>query len=277
MIQLLAVLYASFSAVAVPAASATRIYNITNNCPISISLYINGVDEGVLASSGGKTTRIIDSNWSGFIYTNANQGNADGSGTVRAGFFGEDNYYYLVTDPSWVNVGVGIAPVDRAPKGGFCLHTDCEFGNCDSTVAFQQPPTAFPAPQSGVPPTAPLLECPQADTGFCPTGTIANLQTGPTTIQPVGYSNKCLDVRGAVFANGTPVQMQCNGSQAQKWIIKRGKGSVQVAGTSYCLDAGSSPANGVGMKIWQCYDDLAAQTWFYDGVRKTLNLYNEGL
>jgi hypothetical protein len=89
MIQLLAVLYASFSAVAVPATSATRIYNITNNCPISISLYINGVDEGVLASSGGNTTRIIDSNWSGFIYTNANQGNADGSGTVRAGFFGE--------------------------------------------------------------------------------------------------------------------------------------------------------------------------------------------
>jgi hypothetical protein len=31
------------------------------------------------------------------------------------------------------------------------------------------------------------------------------------------------------------------------------------------------------MKIWQCYDDLVAQTWFYDGVRKTLNLYNEGL
>ncbi|KAJ7917764.1 carbohydrate-binding module family 13 protein [Mycena leptocephala] len=116
---------------------------------------------------------------------------------------------------------------------------------------------------------------------FCPTGTIPNLQTGPTTIQPVGYSNKCLDVRGAVFANGTPVQMQvflydCNGSQAQKWIIKRGRGSVQVAGTSYCLDAGSSPANGAGMKIWQCYDDLAAKTWFYDGVQKTLNLYNEG-
>ncbi|KAJ7795434.1 carbohydrate-binding module family 13 protein, partial [Mycena leptocephala] len=93
-------------------------------------------------------------------------------------------------------------------------------------------------------------------------------------IQPVGYSNKCLDVRGAVFANGTPVQMQvflciwvydCNGSQAQKWIIKRGRGSVQVAGTSLCLDAGSSPANEAGMKIWQCYDDLAAQTWFYDG------------
>jgi hypothetical protein len=36
------------------------------------------------------------------------------------------------------------------------------------------------------------------------------------------------------------LRYDCNGSQAQKWIIKRGRGSVQVAETSYCLDAGSS-------------------------------------
>ncbi|KAJ7891699.1 carbohydrate-binding module family 13 protein [Mycena olivaceomarginata] len=105
---------------------------------------------------------------------------------------------------------------------------------------------------------------------FCSTGIIPNLQTGPSTIQPVGHSKKCLDIIDGSF------RYNCNGSQAQKWIIKRGKGSVQVAGMSYCLNAGSSPGNGVGMKIWQCFDDLAAQTWFYDGVRKTFNLYNEG-
>ncbi|KAK7055961.1 carbohydrate-binding module family 13 protein [Favolaschia claudopus] len=271
----------AFSLVAVPAVLGTRLYNIVNNCPISISLYINGDNQGVLASSGGFTTRTVDNNWSGFIYTDANQGNVDGSGTVRAGFFGQDNYYYLVADPSWVNVGVSIAPIDRAPKGGFCLHAECEYGNCGSNAAYQQPPTAFPPPHSGIQPPAPLISCPQADTGytvtFCPTGTIPNFVKGPLTIQPVGQSNKCLDVRGAVYANGTPVQIyDCNGSQAQKWAIKRGKGSVQVAGTNYCLDAGSNPANGVGMKIWQCYDGLAAQTWYYDGVRKTLNLYNQG-
>ncbi|KAJ7592610.1 G-X-X-X-Q-X-W domain-containing protein [Mycena floridula] len=264
-----------------PAALATRFYNITNNCPIPVTLYINGESQGTLASSGGFTTRTFDNNWSGFIYTDANQGNSDGSGTVRAGFFGEDNYYYIVIDPSWINVGVSIIPIDRAPKGGFCFHDLCEFGNCDTSAAFQQPPTRFPAPQSGIPPNAPLFECPQTGTGytvtFCPSGTIPNLQTGASTIQPTGHSNKCLDVRGGVFANGTPVQIyDCNGTQAQKWDIKRGKGSVKVTGTNFCLDAGSTPGNGVGMKIWQCFDNLAAQTWFYDGVQKSLTLYNQG-
>ncbi|KAJ7087957.1 G-X-X-X-Q-X-W domain-containing protein [Mycena belliarum] len=265
----------------VHAVSATRLYNIVNNCPIPVTLYINGASQGTLASSGGFTTRTVDDNWSGFIYTDANQGNSDGSGTVRAGFFGEDNYYYLVSDPSWVNVGVSIIPIDRAPKGGFCLHANCEYENCDSRAAFQQPPTAFPPAQSGIQPVAPLLECPQANTGytvtFCPSGRIPNLQTRANIIQPVGHSDKCLDVRGGVFANGTPVQIyDCNGSQAQKWVIKRGKGSVRVTGTEFCLDAGSGPANGVGMKIWQCFDGLAAQTWFYDGVQETLTLYNQG-
>ncbi|KAJ6587539.1 G-X-X-X-Q-X-W domain-containing protein [Mycena vulgaris] len=279
MIELSALLGALL--VVVPTALATRLYNITNNCPIPVTLYINGESRGTLASSGGFTTRTVDNNWSGFIYTDANQGNIDGSGTVRAGFFGEDNYYYLVQDPSWVNVGLSIIPIDRAPKGGFCFHAECEFGNCNSGAAFTQPPTAFSPPQSGIPPTAPLLECPQTDTGytvtFCPSGTIPNFQTGASTIQPTGHSNKCLDVRGGVFANGTPVQIyDCNGSQAQKWDVKRGKGSVKVTGTDYCLDAGSSPGNGVDMKIWQCFDDLAAQTWFYNGVEKSLALYNQG-
>lgn len=29
-------------------------------------------------------------------------------------------------------------------------------------------------------------------------------------------------------------------TSAQKWILHRGSGSVQLAGTNYCLDAGSS-------------------------------------
>ena len=31
----------------------------------------------------------------------------------------------------------------------------------------------------------------------------------------------------------------CNGTNAQKWVINPGQTSVQVAGTNYCLDAGS--------------------------------------
>jgi hypothetical protein len=36
-------------------------------------------------------------------------------GKYNGVIFWQDNYYYLVTDPSWVNAGVSIAPVDRAP------------------------------------------------------------------------------------------------------------------------------------------------------------------
>lgn len=59
---------------------------------------------------------------------------------------------------------------------------------------------------------------------------------------------------------------------------------VRATGTNFCLDAGSgtsrrnlvsnsvivdpwpydvAPANGVGMKIWQCYTGLAAQQWTF--------------
>ncbi|KAF8914423.1 carbohydrate-binding module family 13 protein [Gymnopilus junonius] len=92
-----------------------------------------------------------------------------------------------------------------------------------------------------------------------------------------------MDVRGAVYANGTPVQIyDCNGTGAQKWVLNRGSTKVKVFGQNFCLDAGSSPANGVGMKIWQCYDDLRAQQWYYgpdnsltlDGTAFCLDLTN---
>ncbi|KAF8981382.1 hypothetical protein BDQ17DRAFT_1337346 [Cyathus striatus] len=73
-------------------------------------------------------------------------------------------------------------------------------------------------------------------------------------IHPNGNTNKCLDVKGAVYANGTPVQIyDCNGTPAQSWSINRGGTQIRVA----------APANGVGMKIWTCYDNLPAQTWTY--------------
>ena len=81
-----------------------------------------------------------------------------------------------------------------------------------------------------------------------------------TTLNPNFNNNKCLDVRGDVLANGTPVQMyvsegywqtthlthsisyDCNGTPAQNWTVTSTTGStkVQLAGTNFCLDAGSS-------------------------------------
>ncbi|KAF8890490.1 ricin B lectin domain-containing protein [Infundibulicybe gibba] len=36
-----------------------------------------------------------------------------------------------------------------------------------------------------------------------------------------------------------------------------------TSGNQLLLDAGSAPGNNVGMKIWQCYDNLPAQAWYY--------------
>ncbi|KAL1663665.1 carbohydrate-binding module family 13 protein [Schizophyllum commune] len=83
-------------------------------------------------------------------------------------------------------------------------------------------------------------------------------------LHPNGNTGKCLDVQGNVQANGTPVEIyDCNGTGAQKWVLSRGHTSVRLAGTNYCLDAGTNIGNEVGMKIWQCYDGLAQQTWYY--------------
>ncbi|RXW16373.1 hypothetical protein EST38_g9483 [Candolleomyces aberdarensis] len=75
---------------------------------------------------------------------------------------------------------------------------------------------------------------------------------------------KCLDVRGAVFANGTPVDIfDCNGTPAQNWIINPGSTKVQLADTNFCLDAGDWPSSGTQLKIWTCYNNLPAQQWWY--------------
>jgi len=72
----------------------------------------------------------------------------------------------------------------------------------------------------------------------------------------------------------------CNGTGAQNWVLQPGTTQIKVAGHNYCLDAGRgeymrviigalnlkdslAPTNGTKMKIWTCYPNLPAQTWYY--------------
>ncbi|TEB22175.1 hypothetical protein FA13DRAFT_1641838, partial [Coprinellus micaceus] len=247
--------------------SANRHFDIINNCPLPVNVVINGAVFETLPS-GGNTTRDFPDIWSGFIYSDSNQGNADGAATIRAGFEGRNSYYYFVKDPKWLNVGMSTAPIDRAPKGGFCLNLECKVTSGDSPIAFTSPPTSFPPSNAEVPPQDPLKQCPQTGTlparyrvKFCPDGTTPNYQTRPRNITPQRDPvNKCLDVQGGVLANGTPVQIyDCNDTGAQKWVIKHGGQQIKLSGTTFCLDAGSAPASGVKVKIWTRYDNLPAQ------------------
>lgn len=99
-----------------------------------------------------------------------------------------------------------------------------------------------------------------------------------TQLHPNGNSGYCVDVQGANFANGTPVQVyQCNGTPAQNFqLVRNAAGQVRVSGTNFCLDAGENPVNGSKLKIWQCYAGLKQQTWWYTGDNR-LAIYNGGL
>ncbi|KIM45540.1 carbohydrate-binding module family 13 protein [Hebeloma cylindrosporum] len=250
--------------------NAERDYTIKNKCPAAIDLYINGRSEGTIARNA-QVHKSFAEDWSGLIYTTANGGRTNGKRTTMAGFYGAADYYYIVNDPKNHTVGVRIAPKSRETKG-FCIANTCNSRDC---AAFGMSPTRFPIPTSAVP-TLPLSSCPGSHIGytvtFCPRGTFP-APTASVEIHPNGNVKKCLDVRGAQYENGTPVQIfECNGTPAQRWAIQQKSNSTRVvlAGTPYCLDAGQNPHNGAGMKLWRCNGKLAAQNWKYvkDGLFK---------
>ncbi|KAJ3495266.1 hypothetical protein NLJ89_g10653 [Agrocybe chaxingu] len=243
-----------------------RSYTIVNNCPTAVDLVIGGVIDSTLPV-GGSTTKFASGSFTpGFFYTTANGGNVNGQAT-KAGFYDDNNsyYYYMVKDEEHFNIGMSIAP-NHPEINGFCPTILCESASC--TTAYPFPPTRFPPPVCETPPPPPVYSCPYANLTytitFCPSGSFPVGQPSGTTIHPNGNPSKCMDVRGAIYTNGTPVQIyDCNGTGAQKWVLNRGSTKVRLAGTNFCLDAGSAPANGVGMKIWECFDNLPAQQWFF--------------
>ncbi|KAH6890223.1 carbohydrate-binding module family 13 protein [Coprinopsis sp. MPI-PUGE-AT-0042] len=87
---------------------------------------------------------------------------------------------------------------------------------------------------------------------------------GKIAIHPSGNTTKCLDVRGAVFANGTPVQIyDCNETEAQMWVFTEAQTGylIQLANTGFCLDSVIALPNGHPMKLWDCYFYLPQQQW----------------
>ncbi|KAL4265377.1 Carbohydrate-binding module family 13 protein [Pleurotus pulmonarius] len=258
-----------------PSALADRTFIINNACPSDVSLFMDGVRQSILAP-GAVVTKTFPSNFSGAIYSTSNGGSGTGRFATTAWFQFESGYYYIVKDELNFNMGVAIAP-HAAASNGFCPQLSCDSSDCTGVFLLPQQPLVFPPPGNS-PPSPPLFECPGTNTGFtvrfCPT------QAFPTDgrlLHPSSDRNKCLDVRGNVQSNGTPVQIyDCNGSPAQSWVIHPGSTNVQLKGTNFCLDAGSSPGNGVGMKVWQCFDNLPAQQWFFTDDNR-IALENQGL
>ena len=63
-------------------------YVVTNKCPSSITLYINGNLESTLAT-GASTTKTLGVADTGLFYTDANGGSQNCVESTRAGFYGD--------------------------------------------------------------------------------------------------------------------------------------------------------------------------------------------
>ncbi|MET8894206.1 ricin-type beta-trefoil lectin domain protein [Streptomyces albogriseolus] len=76
-----------------------------------------------------------------------------------------------------------------------------------------------------------------------------------------GIPGKCVDVRDAATADGTPVQLYtCNGTAAQRWTHLPGEGGTLRA-LGRCLDvSGGGTANGTKVQLWHC-NGTGAQRW----------------
>ncbi|KAJ9107966.1 hypothetical protein QFC20_003651 [Naganishia adeliensis] len=88
---------------------------------------------------------------------------------------------------------------------------------------------------------------------------------------------KCLTVTQGNLANGVALTINdCFDASStffalQQFVYNQGSTKIRVArnslsATDYCVDFGSNRGvNGVGLKIWQCYDGLAAQQLYITG------------
>ncbi|PPQ94412.1 hypothetical protein CVT25_002500 [Psilocybe cyanescens] len=242
--------------------SPSRLYEIGNNCPVPLRLYINGNYDSTLHLHD----KIVkDLGPYGGIAA-ITQGGTDILGTTVR-FFGNNNpnagLYYVVKNPDQFNVGVYVG-TNYGGNNGFCTDIRCENADCADAFSKIQPGLDG---QTNTPATPPLHSCVEPNLSFsvtfCPSGLLPTPAPPTVAIHPYASSSKCLDVRGNVQADGTPVQIyDCNGSAAQKWTLGNGPTKIKLAGTNFCLDATSAnPSNGTGMKIWTCYDDLVAQQW----------------
>jgi beta-glucanase (GH16 family) len=143
---------------------------------------------------------------------------------------------------------VDVTTWNNATHHGFFMILNVAMGG-SFPAAFGGGPTG--ATQSGVPMIVDYVAA-YTQGGGPPSGSGA---TGPIT----GIAGKCVDVRAAGTANGTPVQLyDCNGTAAQQWTVAT-NGSIRALGK--CLDvAGGATANGTVVQLWDC-NGTGAQAW----------------
>ncbi|KAF9522852.1 ricin B lectin domain-containing protein, partial [Crepidotus variabilis] len=184
-------------------------------------------------------------------------------------------YYYLVKGDVF-NAGFSVEPVGGSPPVNFCQKIICDSADCKT--AFEGPQYEFP-PFGSEAPAAPLYSCPGENIHFkitfCPNGKFPN-PVAERYISSNSHGDKCLDVRDAVLANGTTVDVNtCSeSSKTQKWVLDRGVTKVRIAGTNFCIDRGEPGYyTGVESTITQCRNDSQTQKWRYSDITNRIWWY----
>ncbi|KZO90248.1 carbohydrate-binding module family 13 protein [Calocera viscosa TUFC12733] len=163
----------------------------------------------------------------------------------------QQQWYY--TDDNRIAITGGNQCLDQGPTGpqtyqcttGNTNQIWYTFGGPTTTTTTSTTATTSSTSASSSPTTQGVQLHPNYNNGLCLTVALANAYDG----QAVNIAN--------CFAPSSPYY------GFQKWILNRGSGAVQLAGTNFCLDAGVNPHDGVPAKIWTCYPGLFQQTWYY--------------
>ncbi len=144
---------------------------------------------------------------------------------------------------------VDVTTWNNATHHGFFMILNVAIGG-SFPAAFGGGPTA--ATQPGVPMLVDYVAAYTQGGGGTPSPSGG---TGPVT----GIGGKCVDVRAAGTANGTPVQLyDCNGTNAQQWTVGT-DGTLRALGK--CMDVTSGgTANGTLVQLWDC-NGTGAQVW----------------
>ena len=91
--------------------------------------------------------------------------------------------------------------------------------------------------------SAPLASSPTKDSPFISTTCRTNVWVFEVEFSQMEHLCRCKSsLRVFKFSSLSTQRYRydCNGTQAQRWIINRGSTKVQIAGTNFCLDAGTS-------------------------------------
>ncbi|KAK4686028.1 hypothetical protein P7C73_g4100, partial [Tremellales sp. Uapishka_1] len=76
--------------------------------------------------------------------------------------------------------------------------------------------------------------------------------------------NRCLALPGSDYGDGTVVISEACVADSATWDIDYGSGSILLHGTSYALDAGTTPANNQDLHLYTS-SGVSQQTWFFTG------------